>query len=207
MAEIDRTVCQRPLERCVYGVSIDILDRLAVALSVEAATCYSEPSRTVKVKRRPSRMINPSTDCASRAQLGERTAVTLARLYPPIRIYGSAGKSQNVETLKGVKPCNRIDGCTALLNSGGALQQLLGLAFEVKARVLMGLGAGQRGDALHEIENALGFPIFLRQHCLDDFRRLGLGKTPLAQEAFAVLIGASDDPLRAALIPATNGAG
>ena len=35
-AEIDRTDVSA-LERCVYGVSIDILDRLAVALSVEAA--------------------------------------------------------------------------------------------------------------------------------------------------------------------------
>jgi transcriptional regulator with XRE-family HTH domain len=35
-AEIDRTYVSA-LERCVYGVSIDILDRLAVALSVEAA--------------------------------------------------------------------------------------------------------------------------------------------------------------------------
>ena len=35
-AEIDRTYVSA-LERCVYGVSIDVLDRLAVALSVEAA--------------------------------------------------------------------------------------------------------------------------------------------------------------------------
>jgi hypothetical protein len=66
-----------------------------------------------------------------------------------------------VENLKRGKPCNRIYGCTALLNSGGALQQLLGFAFKVEARVLMGLGAGERGDTLHEIENALGFTVFL----------------------------------------------
>ncbi len=35
-AEIDRTYVSA-LERCVYGVSIDVLDRLAVALSIEAA--------------------------------------------------------------------------------------------------------------------------------------------------------------------------
>jgi len=35
-ADIDRTYVSA-LERCVYGVSIDVLDRLAVALSVEAA--------------------------------------------------------------------------------------------------------------------------------------------------------------------------
>jgi transcriptional regulator with XRE-family HTH domain len=35
-ADIDRTYVSA-LERCVYGVSIDVLDRLAAALSVEAA--------------------------------------------------------------------------------------------------------------------------------------------------------------------------
>ena len=35
-ADIDRTYVSA-LERCVYGVSIDVLERLAVALSVEAA--------------------------------------------------------------------------------------------------------------------------------------------------------------------------
>lgn len=35
-ADIDRTYISA-LERCVYGASIDILDKLAVALSVEAA--------------------------------------------------------------------------------------------------------------------------------------------------------------------------
>ena len=36
LAEIDRTYVSA-LERSVYGVSIDVLERLAVALSVEAA--------------------------------------------------------------------------------------------------------------------------------------------------------------------------
>lgn len=35
-ADVDRTYVSA-LERCVYGVSIDVLDRLAVALNVEAA--------------------------------------------------------------------------------------------------------------------------------------------------------------------------
>jgi len=39
--------------------------------------------------------------------------------------------------------------------SGGALQQFPGLALQLKAGVLMGLAAGERRDALHEIENAL----------------------------------------------------
>lgn len=35
-AQIDRTYVSA-LERCVYGVSIDVLDRIAAALTVEAA--------------------------------------------------------------------------------------------------------------------------------------------------------------------------
>jgi transcriptional regulator with XRE-family HTH domain len=35
-AQIDRTYISA-LERCVYGASIDVVDRLAVALNVEAA--------------------------------------------------------------------------------------------------------------------------------------------------------------------------
>ena len=58
----------------------------------------------------------------------------------------------------------------------------------------MRLGAGERRDALHEIEDAFRRAAFLVQHCLDDLRRLGLGEPALAQEAFAVLVGAGDDP-------------
>ena len=41
------------------------------------------------------------------------------------------------------------------LVSGSALQQFPGLALQFEAGVLMGLGAGERRDALHEIEDAL----------------------------------------------------
>ena len=41
------------------------------------------------------------------------------------------------------------------LVSGDALQQFPGLALQLEAGVLMGLAAGERRDALHEVENAL----------------------------------------------------
>lgn len=47
---------------------------------------------------------------------------------PSLRI---GGKFDDAGELKGVKSCNRVYGCTALLNSGGAVQQLLRLAFKV----------------------------------------------------------------------------
>jgi len=42
-----------------------------------------------------------------------------------------------------------------LRGSGGAIEQLLGLAFELEPRVLVGLVARDGGDALDEIEDAL----------------------------------------------------
>jgi hypothetical protein len=59
----------------------------------------------------------------------------------------------------------------------------------------MGLAASERRDALHEIEDALRFRIFLAQHGLDDLRRLRFGETALAQKALAVLVATGDDPL------------
>ena len=46
-ADIDRTYISA-LERCVYGVSIDVLDRLATALGLEAADLLqrSKPAGT-----------------------------------------------------------------------------------------------------------------------------------------------------------------
>lgn len=41
-AGIDRTYVSA-LERCVYGVSIDVLDRLALALGLEAADLLQRP--------------------------------------------------------------------------------------------------------------------------------------------------------------------
>ena len=71
----------------------------------------------------------------------------------------------------------------------------------------MGLAASERRDALHEIENALRFRIFLAQHGLDDLRRLRFGETVLAQKALAVLVATGDDPLPRRLDPPMNGAG
>ena len=46
LAEIDRTYISS-LERCVYSVSIDVLERLATALGVEAADLLkSSPSQS-----------------------------------------------------------------------------------------------------------------------------------------------------------------
>ena len=58
----------------------------------------------------------------------------------------------------------------------------------------MRLGAGNRGDALHEIEHAFRRAAFLVQNGRNDFRRLGLGEAALAQEALPLLVLAGDDP-------------
>ena len=79
--------------------------------------------------------------------------------------------------------------------SGGAFEQLLGFAFEFETRVLIGLGARQRGDALHEIENRFRRPPLLRQHHLDDLAGLTFREAAPAKKCFAVVILTSDDPL------------
>ncbi len=43
-ADIDRTYVSA-LERCVYGATIDIVDRLARELSVDASDLLAKPSR------------------------------------------------------------------------------------------------------------------------------------------------------------------
>ncbi len=54
-ADIDRTYISA-LERCVYAVSIDVLDRLAQALGVEAADLLHRPTGSVSsVDRRRSK--------------------------------------------------------------------------------------------------------------------------------------------------------
>lgn len=44
----------------------------------------------------------------------------------------------------------------------------------------MRLGAGDRGDALHEVKYAFGWPAFLGQNRGDDLRRLRFAKAALA---------------------------
>jgi transcriptional regulator with XRE-family HTH domain len=49
-AEIDRTYISS-LERCVYAASIDVVDRLARVLGVEAADLLQPPTRPRKVEK------------------------------------------------------------------------------------------------------------------------------------------------------------
>ena len=79
--------------------------------------------------------------------------------------------------------------------SGRLRQQRPGPALEIEARVLLGLAAGDRGDALDEVEDTLRRMALLGQHGLDDLRRLGLAEAALAQEVGAILVGARDDAL------------
>jgi transcriptional regulator with XRE-family HTH domain len=50
-AELDRTYISS-LERCVYGASIDVVDRLARVLGVEAAELIRCPAPTGRVPRK-----------------------------------------------------------------------------------------------------------------------------------------------------------
>ncbi len=61
-----------------------------------------------------------------------------------------------------------------------------GLGFHVEARVLVWLVAGDGGDALDEIEDALGRSTFLDQHRVDDFAALGLREAAAVQENIAI---------------------
>src|SRR3546814_10927531 len=65
-------------------------------------------------------------------------------------------------------------------------EELAGLALGIEPAVLVGLGAGEGGDALHEVVDALGRTAFLAEHGCDDLGGLGLGKAPLAQEILAI---------------------
>jgi hypothetical protein len=69
------------------------------------------------------------------------------------------------------QPRNRKPGCAAI-DVSGALQQSLGPALKLQTRVLMRLAAGERGDPLHEIEQAFRRAALLMQDGFDDFRRL-----------------------------------
>lgn len=59
----------------------------------------------------------------------------------------------------------------------------------------MRLGASVRCHALHKIEDAFRRAAFLLQNGLDDLAGLGLAEPALAQEGFAVVIGAGNDTL------------
>jgi transcriptional regulator with XRE-family HTH domain len=53
LAEIDRTYVSA-LERCAYAASVDVVDRLAKSLDVEAADLLRRPSRPRKSKSSPA---------------------------------------------------------------------------------------------------------------------------------------------------------
>src|SRR3546814_17883040 len=76
-------------------------------------------------------------------------------------------------------------------------EELAGLALGIEPAVLVGLGAGEGGDALHDVVDALGRTAFLAEHGCDDLGGLGLGKAPLAQEILAILdLPGSEAPAR-----------
>jgi transcriptional regulator with XRE-family HTH domain len=50
-ADIDRTYISA-LERCVYAAGIDVVDRLARALGLEAAELLKQPQSNLKEKKR-----------------------------------------------------------------------------------------------------------------------------------------------------------
>ena len=77
---------------------------------------------------------------------------------------------------------------------GGSLQQLLCTGLHGEPSVLLSLGPGDRGDALDEVEDALGRAAFFSQHRLNDLVGLRLREAALAQEVGAVLVAAGDDP-------------
>lgn len=52
-ADVDRTYVSS-LERCIYGATIDVIDRLAVVLGVTAADLLTPPAATDSTKPRPA---------------------------------------------------------------------------------------------------------------------------------------------------------
>ena len=64
--------------------------------------------------------------------------------------------------------------------SGGAVEQLLGLALQLEPRILVGLLAGDGGDARDEVEDRFRRSAFLGQDGLDDLAGLGLREPPFA---------------------------
>ena len=53
--------------------------------------------------------------------------------------------------------------------------------------------AGDGGNPLDEVEDVLGLPALLREHCFDDRRRLGFRETTLTEEFSAIVVGARND--------------
>jgi len=66
-AEIDRT-CISSLERSVYAASIDVLDRIARVLNVEAATFSCDRRQ----RRRKRTVVQWTIECKTKKQLANR---------------------------------------------------------------------------------------------------------------------------------------
>ena len=85
----------------------------------------------------------------------------------------------------GQPSCFRILSCT--------IEELRRPRLHVEPCVLMRLGARDRGDALHEIEDALRPSALFIQYCVDDLRGLRFREAALAQETAAIVVGVRDD--------------
>jgi len=163
------------------------VDRLAHVPSVEAAdnltriTGLGNARKTDEI--RPSagnRNGDPVSDCVLSASRGgrpgeRRTRTRVIAADPAIRIGGAAQSCRKW-------PRNRRHRLRGA-RSNGVLHQAFGFAFQLKPRVLMSLAAGNRGDPLHEIKNALRLAIFLAQNGFNDFRCLGFGEPVLAESS------------------------
>jgi hypothetical protein len=64
-------------------------------------------------------------------------------------------RTDDQENCKGTKPEIRKSASPALRKSGCPVEQLLGPSLQVEPGILVRLVAGDGGDALHEIEDAL----------------------------------------------------
>src|SRR3984885_3746664 len=82
---------------------------------------------------------------------------------------------------------------------GGSIEQLLRSRLEIEPGILMGLVPGNCGDALHEVEDALGLAALLGEHRLDDLGRLRLPEAALAQEFSSLVVSPSNDSLARSL--------
>src|SRR5271155_2395066 len=65
--------------------------------------------------------------------------------------------------------------------TGSSIEQLLRPRLEIEPGILMGLVPCNGGDALHEVEDALGLAALLGKHRVNDLGRFRLAEAALAQ--------------------------
>jgi len=127
-----------------FGIRIVSNDTSQSTLRQESRTNLVRPLEIAKVtRRRPVGVREPGGKA-------RRAAGRMRASAPSIRLDGSAALSNFVESGRAIGVA-RLRG----LPSDGALHQAFGLAFQLKSRVLMRLAARNRGDAPHEIKDAL----------------------------------------------------